>query len=233
MLYKTQGIVLSHIKYGETSIIARIFTARFGQQSYIIHGVRRKKPKYSAALFQPLVPLDMVVYHKKTTNIQRIAEVRCHTPISNILGDFKKSAIVTFLAEFLAKALYEEETNDPLFSFLLHAIIELDKQLAGYETFHIGLMLQLSQYLGFGIRNIQDITLQLARAGFCQEFSQVETSILDHLLKTPLGQANNIQFHIHKATIRKLTNDMLHYYQLHIDNLYTLRSLKILQELSN
>ncbi len=43
MLYTTQGIVLSHIKYRETSIIAKVFTEALGLQAYMVHGVRTKK----------------------------------------------------------------------------------------------------------------------------------------------------------------------------------------------
>ena len=43
MLEKTRGIVLSTVKYGETSIIAAIFTEQFGRQSYMINGIRSSK----------------------------------------------------------------------------------------------------------------------------------------------------------------------------------------------
>src|SRR5471030_912859 len=40
MIYSTKGIVLRTVKYGETSVIAAIFTEVFGIQSYIVNGVR-------------------------------------------------------------------------------------------------------------------------------------------------------------------------------------------------
>ena len=45
MRYKTYGIVLSNIKYRETSIIVRILTEKFGLQTYIVNGVRSAKAK--------------------------------------------------------------------------------------------------------------------------------------------------------------------------------------------
>jgi DNA repair protein RecO (recombination protein O) len=229
MLHKTPGIVLGYIKYGETSIIARIFTAFFGKQTYIIQGVRSRKAKYSIALFQPLMPLDMVVYHKKTANMQRIAEVRCHVPISNILGDLKKATIATFLSELLSKVLYEEEHNEALFSFLLESIVAFNEQDTDYEYFHLTFMLQLSRYLGFGIKAAQDMDVQLYRSGFHTGFNQTEIDLLDTLLSNPFKQIPVIK----KATIRKLTTTIINYYQLHIDNLGTLKSLKVLQEIGN
>ncbi len=229
MLYKTQGIVLSYIKYGESAIITRIYTALFGRQAYIIHGVRSRKPKYSMALFQPLMPLDLVVYHKKTANIQRIAEVRCHIPISHILGDIKKATIATFLSELLSKVLHEEEHNEALFSFLLNAIQQLNEQTTAYAYFPVSFMLQLSHYLGFGVKAAKDIDSQLYRSGFHVGFSQSEISLLDSLLNQPFDQVPATD----KATMRKLTAAIMDYYQLHMDNLATFKSLQVLQELSN
>ena len=39
MITKTKGIVLNYIKYGDTSIICKIYTKLFGVQSYIINGI--------------------------------------------------------------------------------------------------------------------------------------------------------------------------------------------------
>lgn len=231
MLYKSLGIVLNYIKYGETSIITRIFTDLFGKQTYILHGVRSRKPKYSMALFQPLMPLDMVIYHKKTAHIQRIAEVRCHTPISNILGDLKKATIASFLSELLGKVLYEEEHNEALFAFLLHAILQFNEQTVGYETFHLSFMLQLSHYLGFGIKSAQDVDKQLAHAGFHAPLDQNEMVWLDDLLIHPMHREETIK--MTKPILRKLTTHILHYYQIHIDHLDMPKSLKILQELAS
>jgi DNA repair protein RecO (recombination protein O) len=62
MLIKTRGIVLSFLKYRETSIIARIYTERRGVQNYIVNGVRKAKPPGRIALFQPLTMLELVAY---------------------------------------------------------------------------------------------------------------------------------------------------------------------------
>lgn len=55
MIYSTKGIVLRTIKYGETSVIASIFTESFGVQSYIVNGVRtsgkKKQSTFLSAFF--------------------------------------------------------------------------------------------------------------------------------------------------------------------------------------
>jgi len=46
-LHKTKGIVLRAVKYGETSMVVSIFTELFGQQSYLVNGVRKATKKGS------------------------------------------------------------------------------------------------------------------------------------------------------------------------------------------
>ena len=43
MYSQTKGIVLSSVKYSESSIICKVYTAKLGLQSYIVNGVRKRK----------------------------------------------------------------------------------------------------------------------------------------------------------------------------------------------
>ena len=228
MLHKTRGIVLGHIKYRESSVIVKVFTEALGLQSYIVQGVRTKKPKHSIALFQPLTLLDMVVYHKKQGGLQRVAEVKCNRPNSHILGDVKKATIAIFLAELLTKTIREEERNEPLFNFLWHAVVKLDTQATNYELFYLSFMLQFCHYLGFGISTARDIYVQLRRSGQHWRVDQEAMQSLDILL------AGKLQGYvaIDRNLRRQATAVVIKFYQLHIDSLDTLKSLEVLQAIS-
>lgn len=230
MLYTTQGIVLNYTKYRETSIIAKVFTETLGLQAYIVRGVRKQKPKYSVALFQPLTLLDMVVYHKKQASVQRVAEVQCHTPNSDILNNIKKAATAIFLAELLAKVIREEEHNARLFHFLWQAVIRLNEQMAGYEWFFLICMLQLSHYLGFGISTAQDIDTQLRRLGQYWKLDRETLEGLHTLLPGSKIEEGHIK--MNKAVKRRVTEVIIKFYQLHVGSLETLKSLKVLQAIS-
>ena len=80
MLHKVRGIVLKTTNYGESSVIVQVLTDKFGMQSYLINGVKKPKAKIKMNMLQSLHLLDMVVYHKANTNIQRVSEVR-QTPV--------------------------------------------------------------------------------------------------------------------------------------------------------
>ncbi|MEL6539298.1 MAG: DNA repair protein RecO [Bacteroidota bacterium] len=227
MLHKTRGIVLSHTKYRETSLIVRMLTEHFGVQSYLIQRVRTTKPRYGIALFQPLTLLDMVVYHRKQGGLQRVSEVRCCQPMTGILGNLQKATIAVFLAELLAKAIREEESNAPFFQFLWQSIGHFNEQQQNYTLFHLAFMLRLCHYLGFGIKDAQEIAAQLRRAGQHKGLSAQNTQLLNALLRgQPLaGLATD------RATIRTLLSTLVRFYQLHIEALDTLQSLRVLQEL--
>lgn len=197
-------------------------------QSYIVQGVRTKKPRYSVALFQPMTLVDLVVYHKKHASLQRFAEAKCHTPTNDILGNLKKATIVVFLAELLTKVLREEAPNASLFDFLWQSVLALDQQQSGEAFFHLSLLLQLARHLGFGISQAQELEEQLQRAGQHKGLTLEARLLLNDLLQgtPPPMQASG------KAVRRSLLASIVQFYQLHTEALDTLKSLKVLQELA-
>ena len=125
MYSKTKGIVLNSIKYGESSIICKIYTAKLGLQSYLVNGVRKKKG--GGAYYQALNILDLTVLHKNNRQLQRIKEVKANYAYKNIPFNVLKSSVALFLAEVLNKCLKEEEENQSLYCFLENSLIEFDQ----------------------------------------------------------------------------------------------------------
>jgi DNA repair protein RecO (recombination protein O) len=156
MIQKTQGIVLHSFRYGETSIIARIFTRDLGMQSFLVPGVRKTRSRVKMNLFQPLTPVELVVYFKEGGGLLRIKEVSCPEPLKTIPYTILKSAVAMFLSEVLAKSLKEQDPNAELFAFLEEAVGILDRAAESIADFHMVFLLQLSSYLGFQPRNNHD-----------------------------------------------------------------------------
>ena len=57
---KIQGFVLQSIRYGDSSLIVRIYTRDGGLQSYMVKGVRGKTSRNRIAFFQPMTFLRFV-----------------------------------------------------------------------------------------------------------------------------------------------------------------------------
>ncbi|NIJ55647.1 DNA repair protein RecO [Dyadobacter arcticus] len=228
MLHKTRGIALSYIRYRESSIIAKIYTETFGIQTYIVNGVRSSKSRNNRiALFQPLTLLEMVVYHKnKEDTLHRISEIKCYAPFYSIPYEILKSSLALFVTEILTKTLKEEESNEYLFQFIERSVLFLDGAEGDFENFHIQFLLELSNYLGFGIETIGDLENELNSNHFPQLSDFVEQNAMDQLLNNGYG----ISIHLDRARRIRILEKLIFFYKIHMDSLTEIKSLEVLQE---
>lgn len=217
MLHKTKAVVFKFFKYGDTSIIVKIFTAKFGLQTYIVNGVRSKRSKNKIALFQPLTLLDLVVYHNPNKEINRISEIKCSTPFSTINTHMHKTAVAIFLAEVMYKSIKEEGEESDIFEFIQSSISLFDHLSVHYQNFHLQFLLKLSKYLGFAVdvseRAFASLTMdekQWVRALTIQPYEDWQ----------PISNDQR----------RKFLDMIVTFYKSHIDTLHEINSIKILQE---
>src|SRR4030095_3209256 len=127
MLQKTAGIVFRTIKFSETSVVSKIYTERFGMQSYIINGVRSPKSRFKASLLQSLSLLEMEVYYRENRNLNRIKEFQPAYIFKSIPFDVVKSSVGLFMIDVLSKSIREEEPNTGLFQFIFEKVTSLDE----------------------------------------------------------------------------------------------------------
>ncbi|QRR02609.1 DNA repair protein RecO [Dyadobacter sandarakinus] len=228
MLFKTRGIVLSYIRYRESSIIARVYTEEFGMQTYVVNGVRSSKSRGNRiALYQPLTLLDMVVYHKnKEDTIHRLSEVKCYAPFLTLPYDIVKSGLALFITEILGKSLREEESNVPLFQFIEDAVLYLDKADSGFENFHIQFLMQLASYLGFGVETVQDLENELVAGRFSQVPDTIERNAISELLTHYYG----LSIPLDRVRRVRILEMLIFFYKIHLDSLGEIKSLEVLKE---
>lgn len=239
MIEKTLGIVLKQIKYGETSIIAHLYTRRWGRIAILVPGARTSSKNRKAYLFQPLTILEMEVYYKAHRELQKIKEVRNHSPFMHLTGDPVKSSVVIFLAEILNKALREEEPNEELFDFLDSHIQFLDLTDQGVANFHIYFLLRLSRHLGFNpeIPPVQDnLWFDLIHGTFAtsaplhDSFLTPELSAL--LIRFLSVQASGLaSIEIDRNTRVELLEGILRFYYRHMEGLGEIKSHTVLHAL--
>lgn len=149
MIVTTKAIVLSAMKYSDTSLIVKCYTELDGVKSYLLRGVlKSKKGKLKSGYFQPLTQLELIANHKNKGGLESVREARVLYHFQTIHADVVKNSIVFFLSEVLAGVLHEEEENKPMYRFLETAIQWLDTH-EEVANFHIFFLLKLSRYLGF------------------------------------------------------------------------------------
>ena len=226
MLYKTHGIVLRFVKYGETSIIVTIYTEEFGLSSFIINGVRSSRSKGKIALFQPLSMLDLVVYHKEGRNINRLSEVKCLDPLNDLRSNIIKSSLGMFIVEVLNKCIKEETPNEPLFRYIIDSIKVLNELNSDYENFHLVFLLKLSKFMGFASQNAAEFYRDI------QAVSSSSAGTHNKTIDELIGNGFGTKMKMTAPTRASILDDILLFYQVHMD-LPELNSVKILHTILN
>lgn len=239
MQITTKAIVLSAIKYGDTSLVVKAFTASSGLKSYLIRGVlTSKKGKLKSAHFQPLMQLELVAYHKNKGALESIREARINYPYTSIHTQISKNAIALFLAETLGNCIHEEEQNIGLFNFLETALKWLDSH-DKIANFHIYFLLELAKYLGIypDVDGVGSSHFDLIEGEFIENSSgnPVLTGQMLNYFTSFLG----INFDdIHTVKMKKedrqeLLQNLILYFEVHLHGFRKPRSLAILNEVFN
>ena len=240
-LHKTKGIVLKTIKYGETSLIATLYTELFGIQSYLVSGVRtstRKGPG-KANLFQPSAILDLVVYHNELKNLQRIKEMKWGTLYQHIFFDVLKNAVALFMVELLQKCLKQPEPNPDLFYFIEDAFLHLDASDGRVQAnFPLFFMLHLAGFFGFRIQDIyseRKSILDLQEGRFVTEHPEhhqvlegTNAYITAQLLRAQRPEELQ-ELALNQETRRALLQAYQLFYALHVPEFGEMRTLTVLQ----
>lgn len=227
MLTKTQGIVISFIKFRETSIICKIYTEALGLQSYIVNGVRKHGKKTNMALYQPLSILDLVVQHKPLQSLHRITEIKSGYPFQSIFINPVKISIGLFITEIAAKTIKEGESHEDIYTFLKHSILELDCIASGYENFHLAFLIQFAEYLGFKITAITDVVM--VHSNFSKHIPEAPVILfLELLIENGYQQYDAVN----NGYRRQVLELLLNFYYTHFQNMGEINSIKVLQEMN-
>lgn len=237
MLHKTRGIVFKSTDYGESSVIVQVFTEKFGLQSYIVNGARKPKAKVSRNMLQPLHLLDMVVYHKNTGNVQRIAELKNAPVLLTMPYDVIKSSLAMFLNEVLYKSVKQQSPDENLFDFVFNAIEWLDHQHEGLANFHLLFLIRLTKYLGFypERQRVGGDYFDMRNGVFCAHkpdgvsyLSPPHTQNFDLLLQSNFENLTKLR--LKNDERRYLIQKLLEYYAMHIEGFGNVRSHEVLEE---
>lgn len=238
MLHKTRGIVFHVTDYSESSVVAKIYTELFGLQSYLINSVRKKNPKVKPTALQSLVLIDLVVYHKERSGLQRVAEVRNNPALKSIPFDVRKSSIILFMNEVLFKSVKEEEANQQLFDFIFNSVQLLDLQNTVHSDFHLIFLIRLTKYLGFyphenfstatPVFNLHDGIFQADVPAHPFFISHPLSEYFYKLMKSSLNFSDDLKISLPYK--RQLIEKLLEYFELHVSGFSTIKSHKVLEE---
>jgi len=239
MQLKTRGIIFKVVKYGETSVIADIYTEEKGLRKYILNGVRSAKASIKASLLQVMSLVEMVVYEREDKSLHHIREIRAAHVYHALPFELRRSAVGLFVAEVAQKTIREPEENKPLFNFLFDVFCYIDETDKPASNIHLYFLLGLSAFLGFlpgGRYSAQTPFFDLREGNFValapttHLFYLDENSgrLLDALMNVTLPDCHQVA--MTRDQRRLLVHRLLEYYALHIEHFPAINTHKVYQD---
>ena len=197
----------------------------------------RGEGKVSKSLFEPLTLLELEAPKNRENRIGFIKEAKLHHAYTEIPFDFRKKALVFFLAEVIYQVVLEEqEPNQPLFKFVKQRLIWLDSERK-LDLFHIKMMLDLTKYIGFypNLLNPSFIYFDL-ESGSMSSVKPNSYYIKDplksywtQLLGMDFDRVNEIKL-LKKHRV-ELLNQVITYFELHLQQFKPPKSTEVLNEI--
>lgn len=239
MFYKTEGIVLHGLKYGDSGRIVTVYTEAFGRCTFILQGIHAKKSTGKANLLQPLFLLEMEVDHRQGRELQRAREIRIKHPYQTVPYDIIKSSQAIFIAELLYKVLREEEARPELFQFLSHSFQMLDLVDQGVANFHLAFLIQLTRFMGFAptLNFSEERTYFDMVSGLFTGISPPHPNYLEKEEGTVFAAFVGASYEeigkipLTSAQRNKFLLNMIDYFSLHLGIRLQLKSLEVLHEI--
>ncbi|MCF6366338.1 MAG: DNA repair protein RecO [Bacteroidales bacterium] len=239
MIVSTKGIILHRLKFSDSKIIAKIYTEKFGLQSYLIFGSDSKKGKQVKSLLQPFFLVDIQVYHNEKKTLQKIKEISNSFPFISIPFEIQKSTVSLFISELIMRVLKENEPDNDLFNFFITAIKAFDSQAGGFQNFHVFFLAEFCKYLGIKPENnysTEKSTFDLDAGRFITGrpnhkyyVNQKLSRLLGEVLKIRPGKAETLI--ISNEERKHLLDLLIDYYKIHLGEPTQMKTLSVLKQI--
>jgi DNA repair protein RecO (recombination protein O) len=221
-IISTEAIVISTIKYSDTSLIARLYTKELGLVSYLLKGIlKSKKGKLRTAYFQPLTQLSIIAKHQEKRNLQILSEAKVIHSYKTIYTSVVKQSIVLFISEILTSAIQEEENNNLLYDYLKNSFIWFDSHHQ-ISNFHLLFLMNLTKFLGFHLR--EGLFTNHQGTDIIKGIKLIQ---FKRLLGTKFDDIEEINFS--KTERQQLLQIIIRYFELHLGGFRMPKSLAVLE----
>ena len=232
-----QGIVLQSIRYGDTSLIVKVFTRNFGLRSYMVKGAFNRNSKCRAALFQNLHLINYVEAGKPNkSSLGYMKDVQLTTVYQSIPFVMNKGAILMYVSELLTKTLTEQEQNEPLYDFIVQSLHWLDLVEQDYANFPLFFTLELTRHLGFYPKDNHETgyCFDMMEGSFAHGyplhpyyFDAEAAQFLSQLLNTGIDEACRLPLHVSQR--RELLDGLIVFMRLHAPVMKDFHSHEVLK----
>lgn len=138
-LIRTEAFVVQSIRYGETSLICRLFTRERGIVPVIAKGVLRPKSRFGARL-NPFQRLQVTYYDRPGRDIQTLSQVDMVEEHGAVIGSLEKMEVAGEWFRFVRFALPESAPAEPVYDLAVEGLRRLaalaPAEARRWETWH-------------------------------------------------------------------------------------------------
>jgi DNA repair protein RecO (recombination protein O) len=237
MIVKTRGIVLSTLRYSDSSVIVRIYTEIAGLRSFMVRTGKGKTALLRMSLLQPLGPVEISFDRDEKKNLHVPRSLERDAILKEIPFDTAKTCIALFMAEVVSHSIAEEEMNSKLFEFLHGSVMLLDAETNSVKNFHLKFMIEFSGHLGFfPHQRIEDEAFFDLFEGMFVTHEPLHrhylqgalVSFFEELMNAPFKQHHQVR--IGNENRRQLLQALVDYYRLHLHGMKEINAHKVLEE---
>ena len=234
---KTQGIVLQSLRYGDTSLIVKVFTRESGLKSYLVKGAFNRNAKNRVALFQNLHLINYIeVGNPKKATLGYLKDVQLKYVYQSLPFVMYKSSIVMYVSELLSKTLTEQEKNEPLYDFIEQSLLWLDLVETDYANFPLYFTLELTRHLGFYPKPDYEhgFCFDMMEGHFVHDypvhpyyFDNASATLLSHFLDAGIDEACRLPLNVGQR--REILDGIITFMRLHAPVMKGFKSHEVLK----
>ncbi|BBM68579.1 DNA repair protein RecO [Rhodothermus marinus] len=164
MIIRTEAIVLRTLPYGETSLIASLFTRAKGRLSVMAKGARLPGSRFGGTL-QPPSCLQVVFYYRPTRELQTLSESSFAQYLSELGRNLEKLTLSLRMVELVHALLPPEEPMPEFFETFWQVLARLDAAPTRAWNLLPWFQLRLAAALGFAPRIERALVEQIGPEG--------------------------------------------------------------------
>src|SRR3712207_4103572 len=145
-VYKSKGIVLRSIRYGEADRVLDLYTQDLGLVSVIAKGIRRTKSRFGGRL-EPLSCVDFLAYEGRTLDtVTQVEVLRRFRGVRENLTRLEAAGGMVGIVQALSGG---DEADRRVFNLLYHALDALEGREASFKSVEAAFGLKLSILAGY------------------------------------------------------------------------------------
>ena len=145
-VYKSKGIVLRSIRYGEADRILDLYTKDSGLVSAIAKGIRRTKSRFGGRL-EPLSCVEFLAYEGKT--LDTVTQVEVLRSFRGVREDLTRLEAAGGMIGVIRALSGGDEADRRIFNLLYHALDALESREEDAKSIEAAFGLKLSILAGY------------------------------------------------------------------------------------